>query len=382
MDIVKNYKCPSCGGALTFNASEGNVTCPYCDSSFDVKEIEQLYNAQNHDESDDHIAQDATVEAGSFDSQDADWNTDSLNENWGADSQGMKQYSCPSCGASLICDETTAATSCPYCDNPMVMQQQFSGSLKPDYIIPFKIEKKDAVEALKNFYNGKPLLPDEFANQNHLDEIKGIYVPFWFFDGTAYGSAVFHATTTHTHRTQNATVITTKNYKCYRDGNISFSMVPVDASKKMDNALMDSLEPFNYKEIKEFSTGYLPGYLANIPDDDVKNCFSRANVRCAATCIDALEKTVTGYETVRLTSKNVKLKQGSVHYGLIPVWILNTHCDGKKYVYAVNGQSGKVVGELPISSSKVALRFFRRFFLTLLIGGAVAALVLYFMGAF
>lgn len=387
MGSVKNYKCPSCGGGLSFDASSGKVTCPYCESSFDVKEIEELYSSKEDEESTgngtgEQIANESTVESGTFDSMDSQWNTDSLNENWGTDADEMRQYSCPSCGASIICEKSTAATSCPYCDNPMVMQQQFSGSLKPDYIIPFKVKKDAAISALKNFYKDKPLLPDEFENQNHMEEIKGVYVPFWFFDGTAYGKATFHTTTTHTSSNANGTVIQTRNYKCRREGEIRFRMVPVDASKKMDNALMDSIEPYDYSEIKEFSTGYLPGYLANIHDDKVENCFVRANTRCVATCIEALENTVTGYESVRLTSKQVNLKQGNVHYGLLPVWLLNTKCDEKKYVYAINGQTGKVVGELPISSSKSVKRFIRRFLVTGLICGAIAVAFMYFMGGF
>ena len=110
-----------------------------------------------------------------------------MSDDWGDDADAMRAYSCPSCGAELICDETTAATSCPYCGNPTVVPGKFAGALKPEYVLPFKLAKEDAVKALKAHYKGKPFLPKAFSAENHVQEIKGVYVPFWMFDGEAEG---------------------------------------------------------------------------------------------------------------------------------------------------------------------------------------------------
>ena len=373
MADVNNYKCPACGGGLTFNSATGKVVCEYCDSVYEIAQIEELYGAGQDTQTGQEMDSGQDADPGAFDGMESTWDTSGLNSNWGEEASNMREYKCPSCGATLICEKETAATSCPYCDNPTVIETQFAGSLHPDYIIPFKIEKKKATAALKEFYKKKPLLPDGFEDDNHLEEVKGVYVPFWFFDGTASGSAVFHATTEHT----SGDTRVTKHYECRRAGDISFKMVPVDASKKMADDLMDSIEPFDYSDLKDFSTAYLPGYLADIHDVSAEECFDRANIRCAGTCVEALKSTVTGYSSCRLKSKNITLKQGAVHYGLLPVYILNTKYEDKKFVYAVNGQTGKVVGELPISKKKVVTRFIRRFLTAAIVGGGIAALIIF-----
>ena len=177
---VTNYQCPACTGPLHFVGSSGKLECDYCGSKFDVSEIEALYAEKEQKASDAQKA--AEEKSAQTASTDTGWDTSGLSGDWGQDAAGMKSYSCPSCGAELICDESTAATSCPYCGNPSVVPGQFTGSLKPDFVLPFKLSKDDAVKALKAHYKGKPFLPRAFTAENHVQEIKGVYVPFWMFD--------------------------------------------------------------------------------------------------------------------------------------------------------------------------------------------------------
>lgn len=372
MKNVNNYKCPACGGGINFNPTSGNVNCEYCDSKFSIEEIEKLYGTPETKA--ETSEQTPNIQTEGFDSN-VDWNTENLTEDWGEDSENMKEYSCPSCGATILCEKTTGATSCPYCDNPTIIEKQFSGALKPNYIIPFKLQKKNAIEALKSFYKGKKLLPDEFSAQNHLEEIKGVYVPFWFFNGNANGTATFETTTERSHRSGNKETITTRHFECIRDGNLDFKMVPVDASEKMPNDLMDSIEPFNYSELKDFSTAYLPGFLADKFDVTVEQSYDRANKRCAATFVKELRKSVKGYDSVRLASKNINFKQGAVYYGLIPVYLLYTKWNNEKYLFAVNGQTGKVVGSLPASPKKQFWYFFKNALISFGIIGAIATAI-------
>lgn len=377
MVTLQNYQCPACGGGLTFDAQSGKVRCEYCNSVFDIKEIETLYAAQEKPEaqSQEHSqAQDAPA-----DGESAQWDTSHLSEDWGDATSSLKMYNCPSCGANIMCEQTTAATSCPYCGNPTVIGTLFTGALKPDYIIPFKVDKKGAINALKRFYEHKPLLPSNFASQNHLEETQALYVPFWFFDGQAYAEALFNTTTKTSVQTTEGTDITINHYDCHRAGFIDFKMIPVDASKKMNDDLMDSIEPYDYTEIQTFSTAYLPGFMADIHDVSAEECFERANARCEDTCISALRSTVSDkYDSCSVARKKVVLKQGRVSYGLLPVYLLNTKCEDKKYVFAVNGQTGKVVGDLPISKGKAVLSFLMKLVIGFIIGG-IASYGLYFL---
>ena len=145
---ITNYQCPACTGPLHFASGSGKLECEYCGSAYDVAEIEALYAGQEEKAEAAFQETEAKGETGELGEEPA-WDTSALQEDWGADSEGMKAYSCPSCGAELICDATTAATSCPYCGNNTIVPGQFGGTMKPDYVIPFKLDKKAAVAALK-----------------------------------------------------------------------------------------------------------------------------------------------------------------------------------------------------------------------------------------
>ena len=349
---VTNYQCPACTGPLHFVGSSGKLECDYCGSKFDVAEIEALYAEKEQKAAEAQKAAEEKQEASCASSPDSGWDTSELQSDWGSDAAGMKSYSCPSCGAELICDETTAATACPYCGNPSVVPGQFSGSLKPDYILPFKLSKDDAVKALKAHYKGKPFLPRTFTQENHVQEIKGVYVPFWMFDGEAEGSAQYEATRSRCYRSGEYEVTETDHFDVYREGSIAFSKVPVDASSKMPDDYMDSIEPFDYKDLKSFSTAYLPGFLADKYDVSAEESAQRADTRCEGTLVAALADTAEGYDICTPVSQDIHLRRGKVHYALLPVWLLSTKWDGKSYLFAMNGQTGKLVGDLPTSAGK------------------------------
>ena len=350
---VTNYQCPACTGPLHFVGSSGRLECDYCGASFDVAEIEALY-AQKEQKAAEAAQRETAGQAPSAGAADgSDWDASGLSEDWGADAAGMKAYSCPSCGAELLCDVTTAATSCPYCGNPSVIPGQFTGILKPDFVLPFKLNKEDAIKALKRHYRKKPLLPSTFSKANHLEEIKGVYVPFWMYDGEASGSARFHATQVHTYTSGDYEITETSHYDVSRAGSIGFEKIPVDASSKMPDDYMDSIEPYDYAELKPFSTAYLPGFLADKYDVSIEDSRERADKRCAGSLLSALERTVSGYSTCIETSRDIRLKRGKVHYALLPVWILNTRWEGKDFLFAMNGQTGKLVGSLPVSTKRV-----------------------------
>ena len=264
----------------------------------------------------------------------------------------MKAYNCPSCGAELICDASTAATSCPYCGNPTVVPGQFSGALKPDFVIPFKLSKEDAVAALKNHYKGKPLLPKAFTNGNHIEEIQGVYVPFWMFDGQAEGSVDYEGLIIHVYESGDYEITETEHYDVHRGGSISFEKVPVDASSKMPDDHMDSIEPYDYAGLKPFSTAYLPGFLADKYDVTVEESHDRADGRCSASLEGALRRTTTQYDSCVPLRQDIRLRRGKVHYALLPVWMLHTKWNGKDFLFAMNGQTGKLVGDLPTDMGK------------------------------
>ena len=344
-DQITNYQCPACTGPLHFASGSGKLACDYCGSVFEVAEIEALYAEK------DAAAAEASAKAEEKAARETEWETISGTD-WGADAEKMRAYVCPSCGAELICDETTAATSCPYCGNPTVVPGQFAGALKPDYVIPFKLDREAAKKALKNHYRKNPFLPRTFSASNHIEEIKGVYVPFWLFDATVEATADFHATRVTTRREGNYRVTTTMHFHVRRGGTAKFQKVPADASSKMPDEYMDSIEPYDFGELKPFSTAYLPGYLADKYDVSAKDSGQRIDSRCKQTTAELLKEDVTGYVTVAPSRMSAQVLHGTVHYALLPVWLLNTKWNGKNYLFAMNGQTGKFAGELPSSKGR------------------------------
>lgn len=352
---VTNYQCPACTGPLHYSAKSGKLECDYCDSSFDVAEIEALYArkeaeaaaAKQAADAKAEAAQAAKAEAAEAAAASGGWDTSDLSRDWGAEADGLRVYSCPSCGAELICDQSTAATACPYCGNPAIVPGQFSGALRPDYILPFRLSKDDAVQALRAHYKGKPFLPRSFTSANHIEQIQGVYVPFWLFDGGAEGAASYRASNTNVYETGDYEITETRHYHVVRAGSLAFEKIPVDASSKMPDDHMDSIEPFDYAQLRPFSTAYLPGYLADKYDVTIDDSRDRADTRCRETLAQALRDTVTGYGACVTEREDIALWRGKVHYALLPVWMLSTKWRGQDFLFAMNGQTGKLVGDLP-----------------------------------
>ena len=352
---VTNYQCPACTGPLHYSAKSGKLACDYCGSSFDVAEIEALYARKEAEAAAAKQAADAKAEAAQAAKDEAaeaaaasgGWDTSDLSRDWGAEADGLRVYSCPSCGAELICDQSTAATACPYCGNPAIVPGQFSGALRPDYILPFRLSKDDAVQALRAHYKGKPFLPRSFTSANHIEQIQGVYVPFWLFDGGAEGAASYRASNTNVFETGDYEITETRHYHVVRAGSLAFEKIPVDASSKMPDDHMDSIEPFDYAQLRPFSTAYLPGYLADKYDVTIDDSRDRADTRCRETHAQALRDTVTGYGACVTEREDIALRRGKVHYALLPVWMLSTKWRGQDFLFAMNGQTGKLVGDLP-----------------------------------
>ena len=351
MSDILEYKCPCCGGAIEFNSTLQKMKCPYCDTEFDVEAV-KAFNEEAASQQDD----DMTWENAST----ADWD-----EN---ETSSMSVYVCQSCGGEIIADESTGASSCPFCGNPVVISGKFSGALRPDFIIPFKLDKKAAKEGLNNHLHGKILLPKIFKKQNHIDEIKGVYVPFWLFDTDATADIRYHATRTRFWSDDDYDYTETSHYSVFRAGNIGFDQIPVDGSSKIDNDLTESLEPYVLSEAVDFQTPYLAGYLADKYDVSAEESVERANQRVRKAAEDAFRSTVNGYDSVTAEDTHIQLHGGKTHYALFPVWLLSTTWQGKQYLFGMNGQTGKFVGNLPVDKG-----IFTKWLLGLTVGFSAAA---------
>ena len=333
MPEVTEYKCPACGGIMEFDSKSQHMKCPYCDTEMDIESFEE--QQEKPEEVKDH----------------EQWST-AGNAQWQeGETDGIKVYSCESCGGEILAEEITGAAYCPFCGNKIVIKEQFSGDLKPDYIIPFKLDKKDAKKAYYDHLHGKAFLPSVFRAENHIDEIQGVYVPFWLFDIDAQADIDYNAERLRVWRSGNTEYTEHSYYDVQRCGTLGFDHIPEDGSQKMDDTLMESVEPYDFKDAVPFKPAYLSGYMADRYDVKAEDRIERAKERVIKSAEDSFRNTVMGYDQVNTKNANVNFTDAQYWYTLYPVWILNTTWKNKKYVFAMNGQTGKIVGDLPVDRS-------------------------------
>jgi len=334
---IKQYKCPNCGGAVSFDSSSQKMKCPYCDAEFEVDDLDD-YQKELDEHSREGLCWTTKMNA-----------VRALEESELCD---LESGSCPSCGAELVGDRNTIAMVCPCCGNAQIVKRRLSGLLKPDWLIPFRLDKKAAVDAVKKFCDGKRLLPDCFREKNRIDGIQGLYLPFWLFDAKARGHIRYRASRVHTWSDSRFHYTKTEHYSVIRDGTMDFEKIPVDGSDKMDDSYMDAIEPFDYADLKAFQSAFLAGHTAEKFDVDAEKSKERAGTRIKATIEDEFSRSVLGYTSVKTESSSVNIENGHVHYSLFPVWVLNTSYKNEKYVFMMNGQTGLLAGRLPVDTVK------------------------------
>ncbi len=343
MTNVQSFKCPSCGGSIEFSSELQKMKCPYCDTVIETSDIETDCAQQES-------GSDSSVNMSGFEFSSA------ALQNW--DEQeiaSLREFRCNSCGGELLVDDSTAGTSCPFCDSPVVLTERVTGTLKPNCVIPFCKNRDDARAGLLRHFKGKRLLPKVFKSENHVDEVKGVYVPFWLFSADADAKIQFDATDVNVYTVGDYEYTDTKHFDVVREGNLSFSNIEVDASSKMEDAMMNVIGPYNHDEAVDFNSAYLAGFLADKYDVSAEDSISRANAFIEESTIKAFENTVVGYSTVHRRAADIRIKNSSYTYALYPVWLLNTTWRGKKYVFAMNGQTGKFVGDLPMDKKLAAV---------------------------
>ena len=357
MSSIVDYKCPCCGAPIQFDSMSQNMKCQYCDNEFDAETLKNF---------DDILQQDAPDKM--------DWASQPGNEWMKEELDGKCVYLCNSCGGQIITEENTGASQCPYCGSPVVIMGQFSGDIKPDVIIPFKLDKEAAKAALKKHLEGKRLLPASFKTNSYIDEIQGVYVPFWLFDTEANAKIRYKATRVRSWRSGNYRYTETSYYSVFRAGSLEFQAVPVDGSTRMADDLMESIEPYDMSQAVDFATPYLSGYLADRYDVTSEQSIERANQRIKKSTEQVFAGTVQGYTTVIPESSGVQFNKGKIRYALLPVWMLSTKWNDQVYTFAMNGQTGRFVGDLPMDKGA-----YHKWFAILAGIGAVGGFLLGFL---
>lgn len=325
---ISEQKCPACGAPLRFDPLSGKSVCDWCGTAYDIPDEEETPEGQSHEGAESVSQDDLCV------------------------------YNCLSCGAEIVTNAVSASVTCPYCGNNIVLTEKVSGGLRPDGIIPFAFDKKQLPEAVQNFYKDKKLLPRRFFSESNIEELCGVYVPFWLYDCTYSGPVYYEAYTDSAVRSGDYIVTTRAHYDVERSIEMQFKDIPVDASSRLDDALMDSLEPFDPAGIKPFNMSYLSGFFAERFDKDSEEVRKRAEARMYNSAMSVAEANAHSGNYTSMARKGDALAASPIKakYVLLPVYTFSVDHHGKKYSYAMNGQTGKVVGEVPTDTGRSLLR--------------------------
>ena len=344
-EYVLNNKCPTCGASIPFNPKTGKWDCDFCRKSYSLEEMKKHDNA-------------------------------SSDKNNSGDSNNYTLYKCKSCGAEIVADEQTAATFCIYCRNTAIIKSKLSGEFKPDYVIPFKKVKQDAVDAFKNILDGRPLAPRDFNNENNIEKLRGVYIPFWLYDINIDGSLLYSAKKITTWSVGDTHYTKTDVYDVLRDASMDYKKVPKDASTRFDDKIMKCIEPFIYSEIKEYNHAYLAGFLAEKYDEDDDKSYPDAKDRAMTTAVRImLDECNSSYQSKHIKNNTLKASKTKKYYALLPVWMVNVKYHDKPYIFAMNGQTGKFIGNIPISSKRVFAYSLSIFITTFLLGLLLSYLI-------
>ena len=328
--MAMTYKCPSCGASMAFDGEKGTLSCEYCGREQPVEEVEQSLNPEEYE---------------------------ALEPQTGKADGTFKVYRCASCGAEMLTDEHTSATICSFCGSPGLMEDRLTGQHKPSRVLPFQISRERAEDIFRRWTKKGLLTPGDFSSRNTLEKITGIYVPYWLYDYDTSVTLTAHCTRIRHQRKGDYEYTYTDHFQVYREVEGDYDGVPEDASEKMEDELMERAEPFDYSQMKPFEMPYLAGFLSEKYNYTSGQMAERAKKRVSEMAYGAARGTINGYATVNVTTQRIHLREKAVEYVLLPVWMLNYRYNGTNQQFLINGQSGKMVGTLPVSGGKTIAWF-------------------------
>lgn len=344
---VLTYKCPNCGGPLVFEPQSQKFGCEYCAGRFAKEELDCKTSSA------------------------ADKGTEKPASATG--DMGAAVYSCPSCGAEVVTKETTAATYCYYCHNPVILSGRLGGAFRPDAVIPFAVEKEEAVLSFLNWVKKKRFVPREFFSKKQIEKLTGVYFPYWIVDCEARGAMDARATNVRAWTSGKHRHVETQHYRVTREGALHFEHIPKNALKKANRKLIEGVLPFDDAKIQSFSTSYLSGFQAEKRDVEREELQDEVVRDVTGFSETILRQTVCGYSSVVPSDTRCEVTGESWKYALFPVWVLTYRAANKKmYYFAMNGQDGKVCGQLPVDRGRLLVLFASvaaPLFLLLLAGG-------------
>ena len=332
------YKCPNCGGYLSFEPDSQKWSCPFCASQFTQKEL--LDNINANEKSDNATTTPHT--------------SDSKKENTTANSQVI--YHCQSCGSQIMTDETTVATHCYYCHSPVVLEGKLDADGLPNGVLPFSLSKETAINAFLKWIENKKFVPKGFFKKSEIDSMVGVYYPHYITDVIAEGNITGEGQIITTMDRGKYTETHTQHYHVLREADMRFHNVMRPALDSMNRKLNDGTHPYPLEKIEPFSSTYLSGFVAERKNVDMEKALTDIEDELEEY-VEPLLSRDTHYTTHQF-EPFLQIKDKKTSYMLLPTWVLtyrNKANPQDPYYFSMNGSTGKTCGKLPIDYTKLWL---------------------------
>ena len=328
-------KCPNCAGSLRYDIGSGQLACDYCGSFFDPYAINDVTDAE----------------------------TDSFDVN---------VFRCPNCCGELFTTDDSATGFCSYCGSSVILESRIAKEKRPSYIIPFRITKEDCIDRLSKRMKTAVFTPREFRDPKKMARFRGIYMPYWVYSASFSEPITINAN----HEYISAGYDYTDYYLVQADVQATVSGLTHDASSSFEDSISEAIAPFPAKELKSFSPSFLCGFYGDVPDvdasvyqEEVIEVISGAVGGSFQSLLGSKEKIMSEQSLDQVLPASLKLgPQKNAHYPIetvarnlkaektmLPVWFLS-YRNGNRVAYAVvNGVTGEISFDLPISPYKFLL---------------------------
>ena len=329
---AESSKCPSCASNIFYLPEVQGLVCRNCGNIYNASTLEKMgslgYTIEHDYTGDNDISE---------------------------DDKKRHEIVCDSCGATMIADENMMSTMCAFCGSPALISRRMTREFKPDYIVPFKIDRTTAENNMKQWLKTRKMTPRGFKTKSRLTKMMPVYVPFWLLD-CAVNTDLYGTGKQYTSDLPIKTSVRSKaNY--YVKG------VPFDASLKIANKLMEAIEPFDYSEMVKFDNRYLQGFYADKYDQRPTEIMDRFIKRLDRISLDLSETIGAKYDEYEPHPEKsfTWMSEVNIKYCLLPVWFMTVEFNGRNYQFAVNGQTGEASGQAPTSEAVDVIDSIARF---------------------
>lgn len=273
------------------------------------------------------------------------------------DDEEARQYICKKCGAIMVTDNHTAPERCAICNGRVTLGQRMSGEAAPTLVIPFSVTRKEATKAFYRWRRKLNFSPRDFYKKKHPNKVVGMYLPAWVFQTLCQGKASLRGSTAESFPEGEEIVTEIKEYVLDREGSLQLENLPESASSIFSDKLLHHLEPYDFRQGKVYDTSYLSGYFmepyGKLPND----CIRRIQERGEAYLDEYMLQSVTDYDSPYIVSRNYEITPKTCQYALLPVWFVYYEYGNEEYVFALNGQTGKLAWNPPLSYPRIATVF-------------------------